>query len=433
MKKIVLKDGTERKLYPTQIMGIINVTEDSFYAGSRVGSVEAALIRAEQMVRDGAVILDIGGESTRPGSLPVTPEEEVKKICPVIKEIRKKFPDILISADTYRASTAAAAIDAGADIINDVSGLKKDPDMIPLCAKTGVPVVIMHSKGDPEHMQDDPHYEDVVKEVYSFLQTQMQAAMDGGIPKEKIIIDVGIGFGKTLEHNMALLRNIGVFNSLDVPHLMAVSRKTWIGALIAKDAAKLPSEERLYGTIASTIYAYIKKIELVRVHDVKENAQALYVFRKLMEKETFGEGKEKAVIALGSNIGDRRAYLEQAIALMEERAGHIVKRSSVIETKAYGYTDQADFLNMAILLETTLSPHGLLAVLHDIEAELDRTREVHWGPRTIDLDIIFYGDHVINDPELTIPHPDYSNRDFVLQPVKEIVPGFTDPATGSPI
>ena len=139
------------------------------------------------------------------------------------------------------------------------------------------------------------------------------------------------------------------------------------------------------------------------------------------------------VIALGSNMGDRRSYLEQALELLEQRAGRILRQSSVIETKAYGYTEQADFLNMAVLMETDLIPHELLDVLHEIEAELDRVRLIHWGPRTIDLDIIFYGDLVLNDPDLIIPHADYRNRDFVLIPLREIVPDYADPVTGKTV
>lgn len=437
MKSILLKNGVRRFFKPTEIMGIINVNEDSFYAGSRAASLDAALQMAEEMIRDGATVLDIGGESTRPGSKPVTAEEEAERVCPAIRGIRERWPDILISVDTYHASTAKKAIDAGADIVNDITGLLGDPDMIPVCAKAQVPVIIMHSKGDPEHMQDDPQYDDVVEEVYAYLKDGIERAVAGGILKERIMIDVGIGFGKTLEHNMALLQNIRRFNELNVPHLMAVSRKTWIGALLGSVAAPVPSEDRLFGTVASTIYAYTQNIEMVRVHDVKENAEALYIFKKLMERSPERIRKEgetvQTVIALGSNIGDRKAYLDEAIHMMDEKAGHIVKQSQVQETKAYGYTDQEDFLNMAVLLETPLAPYELLDVLHEIEDDLARRRVVRWGPRTIDLDIIFYGDLILNDQDLTIPHPDYRNRDFVMTPLLEIVPDFTDPVTGKKV
>lgn len=433
MRSIILKDGREKTFQAAEIMGILNATEDSFFSGSRVSSVEAALKRAEEMVAEGAVILDVGGESTRPGSLPITAEEEQERICPVIRGIRKRFPDILISADTYRASTASAAIDAGADIINDISGLTADPEMIPLLAESGVPVVIMHSKGTPEHMQDDPQYENVVEEVYGFLKERIEAAVAGGISRKKIIADVGIGFGKTLAHNLALLQNLGRFHELDVPHLMAVSRKTWIGMLLGRDGAVLPPEERLYGTIAASLYAVVQNIEMVRVHDVKENAQAIRVFKALLERKATEQEETDVVIALGSNMGDRRDYLEQAILRMGEKAGTVLKRSEILETKAFGYTDQDDFLNMAVLLRTSLAPYELLDVLHEIENELGRVRTVHWGPRTIDLDIIFYGSLILNDQDLTIPHPDYSNRDFVLKPLLDIVPDFTDPVTGKKI
>ncbi|MBR2187888.1 MAG: dihydropteroate synthase [Eubacterium sp.] len=463
MKQIRLKDGSVRKLNPTEIMGIINVTPDSFFEGSRVSSVEAALERAAAMIADGAAFLDVGGESTRPGARPVTPREEAERICPVIRQIKERFPEVLLSADTYHASTAQAAVAAGADIINDISGLTFDPEMIPVCAAAGVPVIIMHIKGTPEHMQDNPQYGNVVEEVYAFLEERVQEAVRGGIARDRILIDLGIGFGKTCDHNVALLQNISRFEALGLPHLMAVSRKTFIGMLLGKDGNVLPPGERLYGTIAASLYAREKGIEIVRVHDVKENAQALQIFDRLLsgedaflpeavgdvcrEGECGNVGRAAAdaadgetcraavpaVVALGSNMGDRENYLDRALEQLEKRAGRIVRRSSVIETKAYGYTDQADFLNMAVLLETKLKPHELLDVLHEIEAELDRVRVIHWGPRTIDLDIIFYGNIVMDDPDLIIPHADYANRDFVLRPLLEIAPEYVDPVTGKTV
>lgn len=429
MKSLLLKDGTRKVFQSTEIMGIINANEDSFYVGSRAGSVESALEKADQMIADGAAVLDIGGESTRPGSLPITAEEEIRRICPVIRAIREKYPEILISADTYRASVAEAAIEAGADIINDITGLTGDPEMIPVCAKAHVPVVIMHSKGSPEHMQDDPQYDDVVEEVYAFLKNQIDAAIAGGIHPQSIMTDIGIGFGKTYEHNITLLRNIRRFQELGTAHLVAVSRKTWIGKLLAGENGTLPSEERLYGTIGSSVYAAMQGVEMVRVHDVKENVQAIRVFEELTKKTDL----TKAVISIGSNMGDRRANLEQAVRMMNEKAGTVLNCSEIIETKAYGYTDQDDFLNMAVLLETGLDPHELLDVLHEIENALGRVRVIHWGPRTIDLDIIFYGDRVLNDQDLTVPHPDYQNRDFVLIPLMNIVPHYKDPVTGKEV
>lgn len=275
MKEILLKDGTLHRFERTEVMGIINVTPDSFYAGSRTGSTEEALRRAEQLIEEGATFLDVGGESTRPGAAKVEPEEEIRRVCPVISGIKERHPEILVSVDTYNAVTAKAAFEAGADIENDISGLTFDPAMASVCAEAKVPVILMHTGGRPDVMQKDPHYEDVVQEVYDYLERQIAVAMEAGIPKERLIIDLGIGFGKTYEHNIALLREIDRFASLGCAHLMAVSRKTFIGVCLGEE----DPADRLYGTIATTLYGQAHGLEMVRVHDVKANAQAL----KMME------------------------------------------------------------------------------------------------------------------------------------------------------
>ena len=251
MRHIELKDGTIYNFENMKIMGILNATDDSFFPDSRVPNVDNAVNRAMKMIEDGADILDIGGESTRPGSDPVTVEEEIGRVVPVIKGIREKNKDILISIDTYRSQTAEEAIKAGADIINDISAMTFDENMVDISLKYNVPVILMHIKGTPKNMQKNPHYDDVVKEVKDFLEERINFALKKGIKKDKLILDPGIGFGKNFDHNMKLIKEIDEFLVFDLPLLLAVSRKSSIGEALGG----VPVEQRLEGTIAVSCYA----------------------------------------------------------------------------------------------------------------------------------------------------------------------------------
>ena len=227
----------------TLIMGVVNVTPDSFYPGSRRPDPAEAITAGLAMAADGADIIDIGGESSRPGAEPVSEDEELARVLPVIRGLRRELA-LPISIDTYKSHTARAALDAGADIINDISALRFDPAMAALAATEKVPVVLMHMQGTPRTMQIEPHYRDVVREVRDFLAAQLYEAMDAGIPPEGIILDPGIGFGKTLTHNLELLRSLPVFAALGQPLLVGVSRKAFIGKILA-----LESSERLEGSL----------------------------------------------------------------------------------------------------------------------------------------------------------------------------------------
>jgi dihydropteroate synthase len=277
MSYIALKDGRRYEFDRMKIMGILNATPDSFFAGSRVSNLEIAVERAKKMIEDGADILDIGGESTRPGSDPVSPEEEINRVVPLIQQIRKFNKDILISVDTYRAKTAEEAIKAGADIVNDISAMMFDEKMADVVRQYNVPVILMHIKGTPKDMQQNPHYDDVLKEVMEFFEERINYALSKGISKDKIIIDPGIGFGKLYEHNIELIRKVDEFHKLGYPILLAVSRKSSIGMALGN----LPPEERLEGTMAITCYAALKNIQMVRVHDVKENKRAAMMIEVL--------------------------------------------------------------------------------------------------------------------------------------------------------
>ncbi len=254
-----------------RIAGILNLTPDSFSDGGRYPDAGAAIDHALRMVEEGADAIDVGGESTRPGSLPVAAEEEMRRVLGVIEGLRARLPaKVLISIDTTKAEVAAAALAAGAALINDVSAGRYDPRMFELAAAQGVPLVIMHMQGEPATMQEDPRYTDVVAEVRAFLVTRARAAEAAGIPRERLIIDPGIGFGKTREHNLALLRQLGRLVDTGYAVMLGTSRKRFMGAVCDE---QVPA--RLVGaTAATTVLGVLAGVGWFRVHDVRANRQA---------------------------------------------------------------------------------------------------------------------------------------------------------------
>ncbi len=250
----------------TYVMGIINVTPDSFFRGSRVSPETSGEI-AEQMQEEGADFIDVGGESSRPGAEPVPLDEEIERVIPAIREIRKRV-SIPISVDTYKAEVAKAALEEGADLINDISALRFDPEMVKVAAKYKVPVILMHMKGTPRDMQKNPHYEDAVKEILGFLGERADFARREGV--EKIAVDPGIGFGKRLEDNLEILKNIEAFFSLGYPVLVGHSRKSFIGHLTGAEV-----DERLVPTASLSLYLALKGVSIIRVHDVRENKMSV--------------------------------------------------------------------------------------------------------------------------------------------------------------
>lgn len=266
-------DLTER----AQIMGILNVTPDSFSDGGKFSGHDSALAHARRMIAEGAAIIDIGGESTRPGATPVGADEEMTRTIPVILSLRSEWAG-LISIDTTKASVAKAAIKAGADIVNDVSGLTADPGMLGVCAGTDCGIVVMHMQGTPADMQDRPAYDDVVAEVSAFFLERLETLSSAGIDPERICFDPGIGFGKSLSHNLALLRHLPELAPAGRPLLLGVSRKSFLGKLTGTD---LPAD-RDAATIALTAQARDRGIMLHRVHDVKGNLAALRAIEGLL-------------------------------------------------------------------------------------------------------------------------------------------------------
>jgi dihydropteroate synthase len=252
----------------TQLMGVVNVTPDSFSDGGLYLDPEAAISHGRELASAGAEILDVGGESTRPGADPVGEDEELRRVVPVIQGLRGSR----ISVDTSKAAVAAAALDAGAEIVNDVTALRGDPEMASLCAERGATVVLMHMLGEPRTMQENPRYEDVVDDVKAFLAERLQAAVAAGVDEERVWLDPGIGFGKTGAHNMELLHRLGELRELGRPLVVGTSRKSFIGKVDGS-----PADQRLGGTIASSVLAAAEGADVLRVHDVAEVRQALTV------------------------------------------------------------------------------------------------------------------------------------------------------------
>ena len=267
----------------TYVMGILNVTPDSFsgdgilVSGRAVGEIESAVIQAASFLRNGADILDVGGESTRPGSQPVNAEEEKGRVIPAIKAIRSEFPDALISIDTYKADVAEAAFQAGAQILNDVWALRADPKLASVAAAFGVPVILMHNRSNPASVEVRQQlgnayigstYENLIEDVKRELLTSVDLALKAGVDESRIILDPGIGFGKTREHNLALINRLDEIRALGFPVLLGASRKSFIGFTL-----DLPADQRVEGTAATVAVGITRGADIIRVHDVKEMAR----------------------------------------------------------------------------------------------------------------------------------------------------------------
>ncbi|WP_195972394.1 dihydropteroate synthase [Clostridium thermobutyricum] len=256
----------------TYVMGILNITPDSFSDGGKFNELGKALKRVQEMIEEGADIIDIGGESTRPGFEVVEAEEEINRVVPVIKAIKEKF-DIPISIDTYKSETARAAIEAGADIINDIWGFKKDKNMAKLCAEKNVPCILMHNR-------DNAEYTDIMKDIKEDLIESINIALDAGVERENIILDPGIGFAKSLEENLKVMNNIEKIKELGFPILLGTSRKSMIGLTL-----NLPKDERLEGTLATTVLGITKGCEFIRVHDIKENKRVCVMTDSILKSK----------------------------------------------------------------------------------------------------------------------------------------------------
>jgi dihydropteroate synthase len=261
-------------------MGIVNVTPDSFSDGGQHADTDSAVAHALLLAAEGAAILDVGGESTRPGSDPVAANDELARVVPVIERLAAASP-ALISVDTTKAVVAGAALDAGAVLVNDVTALRGDPAMAALVAERGCPLCLMHMLGEPRTMQDDPRYDDVVDEVVAFLEERLAFAVAAGVREEQILLDPGIGFGKTVRHNLLLLAHLDRIAALGRPVVLGASRKRFIGALLSAEPG-----ERAVGTVATTVLGLARGAAIVRVHDVRPNVEALRVAQAILDADS---------------------------------------------------------------------------------------------------------------------------------------------------
>lgn len=396
-------------------MGILNVTPDSFSDGGLFEDAAAASRHAHEMLAAGAAIIDVGGESTRPGSAPVDEAAEIARVRPLVEELARA--GACVSVDTRHAGVAQAAIDAGASILNDVSGFR-DPAMVQVAASSRVGVVVMHMRGDPATMQDAPVYADVVAEVCRYLEAQARLLMDAGVSRDRIAVDPGIGFGKTLPHNLALLAGLDAIAELGYAVVLGASRKRFIGELTGVTEPRL----RLAGSVAAALEAVRRGADVVRVHDVAATVEALAVAGAIAGAQR-APRRVRAFVGLGSNMGDRMATIAAALDRVAAIDGvDVVGVSDVVESEPWGVVDQPPFANAVAMLEVSIDAASLLAGLLAVEASLGRTREQPNGPRTIDLDLLLHGREQLCSSALEVPHPRMLERDFVVTPLLEIAP-----------
>ena len=262
------------------LMGVLNVTPDSFSDGGKYNTTFRALDHVKSMIDFGAHIIDVGGESTRPGAKSVSEQDEITRVSETIQLIKKKYPNQLISLDTRKSKVMQHGISIGVDLLNDVSALDFDPHSYQVIKDSGKPIVLNHSQGIPEDMQNNPTYENVLLDIFDYFENKIKFLKDNGIKDEQIIIDPGIGFGKTLEHNLEIISKISLFHSLGYPIMVGPSRKSFIGKIMGQK----DNPQRLGGTIASVLYSYLQGIQLFRVHDIQETSEALKVYSQFLKK-----------------------------------------------------------------------------------------------------------------------------------------------------
>lgn len=397
------------------VMGILNVTPDSFSDGGKHAAFDAALAHAERMVEEGARIVDVGGESTRPGATPVSVEEELARVLPVVRELAAR--GVCVSVDTRHAEVARTCLEAGAAIVNDVSGFR-DPAMVDAVRDSDCGLVVMHMQGEPSTMQDAPAYSDVVVEVRDWLSARAAELEAAGIAHDRICIDPGPGFGKTPSQTLELVRNFQEFARLGYPVMAALSRKSYLGWAYGIENPA----DRDEVSATETLMACELGASVVRTHNVAATVKALADLRPYV---FLGMGCNVPLVA---NPGEERegkiAMLNQAITeLCSLPDSQIVDISSFYESEPAYYLDQDTFVNAVVLLRTGIAPKELLGYLHAIENSLGRVREIENGPRTCDVDILDYQLYVVESDVLTLPHPRLLERDFVVKPLMELRPG----------
>lgn len=400
------------------IMGVVNVTPDSFSDGGDNYDPDAAIATAVQMAKDGALIIDVGGESTRPGASPVSPDEEWRRVGPVVEALSKK--GLCVSIDTRHSQVAEKAIAAGASIVNDVSGFR-DPEMVNVACDSDVGLVVMHMQGEPSTMQDDPRYDDVVSEVCEYLGARARELCEAGISRKRICLDPGPGFGKTPKQTVELMRNIHEVRHLGYPVMVAASRKRYVAYAYHIDDPDPKARDE--ASAQEALLACELGASVVRTHNVKKTVEVLSGLRPYV---LLGLGSNVALVAEpGEETEAKTAQINLAVAsLCQLPDSQLVDMSSFYESEPAYCTDQDAFVNAVVLMRSGIPPKEMLAYLHAIEARLGRVRDDAnpKGPRTIDIDILDYQLYTAMSDELTLPHPGVVERDFVVKPLCEILP-----------
>jgi dihydropteroate synthase len=397
------------------LMGILNVTPDSFSDGGRHFEPAPAAARARTMVAEGAAIVDVGGESTRPGHTPVTEEEELRRIVPVLEALQRDF-DAPVSVDTSKAAVAREAARLGASVINDVWGLRRDPGMADAVAETASAVVVMHNRESVDAAID------ILDDIERAFERSLSIAARAGVAFGRILLDPGVGFGKTPEQNHACIWRLDRFRRFGCPILVGLSRKSFVGRIVG--------DQRRLGTLTANMVALLRGASVLRVHDVMENRVALDMYNALSvsaepppRPEPWRDGRASVVFALGGNVGDKAGTMRRALrALGSEPGIELTAVSRLYRTAPWGKTDQDWFVNACALARTDLAPAAVLDRVKALEVQLGRQPGERWGPRVIDIDIIDYDDLALRGPRLTLPHPEVFNRAFVLVPLAEIAP-----------
>ena len=398
------------------LMGILNVTPDSFSDGGRHFDPGSAVARAKGMVAEGAAIVDIGGESTRPGHAPVSAEEELWRVKPVLEALVADF-DVAVSIDTGKAAVAREAARLGASVINDVWGLQRDPGMADAVADTGSALVIMHNRERADGTID------ILDDVERFFERSLNLAAGAGVAFSRILLDPGVGFGKTPEQNHSCIWNLDRFRRFGAPVLVGLSRKSFLGRITGAEV-----DNRLPGTLAADTIALMRGASVLRVHDVAENRAALDIFKTLSaaakpSAKLEDDGRARIVLALGGNVGDKALSLRRALrAIAGEPGIELTAVSRLYRTAPWGKKDQDWFVNACALGLTRLAPEALLERMKALEVDLGRVSTERWGPRVIDIDLVAYDDISLRSEKLTLPHPELFNRAFVLVPLAEIAP-----------
>ena len=402
-----------------RIVGILNVTPDSFSDGGKYEDPAKATAHAIELTNAGAHIIDIGGESTRPGAEPTPADLEKARILPVLKDLRSRCPDIALSIDTRHCEVAHAACAAGATMINDVSGFT-DPAMIEIARASQTSCVLMHMAGEPQTMQIAPAYDDVLVEVGDYLLEGAARLEAAGVPQQRIILDPGFGFGKSKEHSLSLFLRFKelakrVHSAGAYRLLIGLSRKRIIADLFGIEHP--PDRDQASAELGAALSA--AGAAFVRVHNPGATVHAL---------THQSAAPRDAYIALGSNRGNRRAQLETALRMLDALPLTQVSAvaTPVLSEPAYD-TDQQPFINTVCRLSTQLGVHALFAYTQAIEQAMGRAKTRVNGPRVIDLDVLACGDECINLPSLTIPHARLTERAFVVEPLREIAPDFCLP------